>query len=261
MLYVGDPMRHLATVGVLCPVYLETWCHASLGLDRVCHGWGSERHSLTCLPGQVPATRWGDQWRWEGWRQILGWRVDGSSSLQTEVTLEDQQFLAGNEWEAGGRLCWCLMGWLSYCPVSWVFPTAFEAGGSGPAQGPRAILCCLLSCPGTYAEVVFALGFSVKLPRPAKSILTWDFVHLTAQMGYFSEPWALPSVGVNSKAQMGSRLDLRLPVALLIQVQVAPAEEQKAEGATACAWPEPKGLGLISRLARSLGSSRHQAAN
>lgn len=50
--------------------------------------------------------------------------------------LRTSSFWQGSEWEARGRLCWCLMGWLSYCPVSWMLPTAFEAGGSGPAQGP-----------------------------------------------------------------------------------------------------------------------------
>lgn len=35
-------------------------------------------------------------------------------------------------------------------------------------------------------EVIFVLCLSVRLPCPAKSILTWDFVHLTAQMGCFS---------------------------------------------------------------------------
>lgn len=34
--------------------------------------------------------------------------------------LRTRSFWQGSEWEAGGRLCWCLMGWLSYCPVTWV---------------------------------------------------------------------------------------------------------------------------------------------
>lgn len=147
MLYVGDPMRHLATVGVLCPVYLETWCHESLGLGRVYHGRGSERHSLTCLHGQVPATRWGDQWRWGGWRQILGWRVDSSSSLHSEVTLEDQKLLAEQQVGSWREALMVSDGVAELLPCELGDPeTAFESGGSGPAQGPRAILCCLFSC-------------------------------------------------------------------------------------------------------------------
>lgn len=73
------------------------------------------------------------------------------------------------------------------------------------------------------------MGFGVKLPHPAKSILTWEFVHLTAQMGRFSYPPALLSVGVNSKAETGSGLDPKFPVALLKQQQPAwqRAEEKK----------------------------------
>lgn len=33
------------------------------------------------------------------------------------------------------------------------------------------------------------------------------------------------------------------------------AEGRRTEGATACAWPEPKGLGLISRLAGPWGQA------
>lgn len=29
--------------------------------------------------------------------------------------LRTSSFWQGSEWEARGRLCWCLMGWLSYC--------------------------------------------------------------------------------------------------------------------------------------------------
>lgn len=89
-----------------------------------------------------------------------------------------------------GRLGWCLIrvGELLPLPCELGNPeTAFEAGGSGHAQGSRAILSCLPSCWGSSCkEVIFALGFRVKLPRPAESIVSWEFVHLTAQMGHFS---------------------------------------------------------------------------
>lgn len=89
MLYVGDPMRHLATVGVLCLVCLEACCHPSLGLGRVCHGRGSERPSLACCSGWVPTE--------------LAWRMGRSGPVYPGAALEDQPRLArqgvgGWEW-------------------------------------------------------------------------------------------------------------------------------------------------------------------
>lgn len=64
--------------------------------------------------------------------------------------------------------------------------TVFETGG-WPCSGSLSYLVQPTQLPiNSCKEVIFALGFSVKLPRPAESILTWEFPHLTAQMGHFS---------------------------------------------------------------------------
>lgn len=76
--------------------------------------------------------------------------------------------------------------WVSHCPcpVKWEFLVllSFEASGSAQAQGPWAALLCppqLLGAQCIWRSSLLP-GLGVKLPLPAKSILTWEFVHLTA---------------------------------------------------------------------------------